>query len=202
MWIGMSSINNLTSKIIEDANNTAKGLIEEAKNIEKKLIDEKIAKAEEEKKLMISKAEAEAKTRAERIISNAQLQVRNMKLGAKGEILDNSFSTALEKLNQLSKDEFLKFMKNSILSLNIDGDEEIILGHNNNIVTSKFINELNNALIDLGKKGELKLSSEKRDIQGGYILARNGIEINNTFEALIKSLRDELEAEVISALFN
>lgn len=202
MWIDMSSINNLTSKIIEDANNTAKGLIEEAKNMEKKFINEKIAKAEEEKKIMISKAEAEAKTRAERIISNAQLQVRNMKLGVKGEVLDNTFNTTLEKLNQISKEEFFKFMKNSILSIDIDGDEEVILGDNNNIVTPEFINELNNALIALGKKGELKLSSEKRDIQGGYILAKNGIEINNTFEALIMSLRDELEAEVINALFN
>ncbi|MCY6370842.1 V-type ATP synthase subunit E [Clostridium ganghwense] len=198
----MSSINNLTSKIIEDANNTAKGLIEEAKNTEKSLINKKIAEGEAEKKIMVSKAESEAKTRAERIISNAHLQVRNMKLSAKGEVLDNTFNIALEKLNKISKEKLLKFMMESILSLDIDGDEKIIVGENNNAVTPEFIKELNKALIAEGKKGELKLSSEKRDIKGGYILAKNGIEINNTFEALIMSLRDELEAEVISALFN
>ncbi|MCY6959035.1 V-type ATP synthase subunit E [Clostridium brassicae] len=198
----MSNINNLTSKIIEDANNAAKNLIEEARNKEKKLIEKKIFEAEKEKEIIISKAQSEAKSRGERIISNAQLQVRNMKLQVKGEMLNSVFEKALEELKKISKEDHLKFIKNSILSMDIDGDEDIIVGKDNDAVTPDFISELNKALIVKGKRGELKLSSEKRDIEGGYILSKGGIEINSTFDTLIMSSRDELEAEVMGALFS
>ncbi|MCY6484661.1 V-type ATP synthase subunit E [Clostridium aestuarii] len=198
----MSSINNLTSKIIEDANNTYKQLIEDAKSKEKDLINKRILEAEKEKKSIISKAESEAKTKAERIISNAELQVRNMKLDAKQQMLDKVFQIALEKLSEFSQKDTLKFIRESILLLDIDGDEELIIGENCNEVTPEFISELNKALKAQGKLGILKLSSERRNIKGGYILSKNGIEINNTFEALTMSLRDELESEVASALFS
>jgi V/A-type H+/Na+-transporting ATPase subunit E len=124
-----------------------------------------------------------------------------MKLSAKGETLDNVFKAALAKLNALPQEKFLKFMKDSILSLDIDGDEEVIVDENNSAVTPKFIEEVNKALQAKGKIGQLKLSF-KKNLNGGYIIAKNGIGINNTFEALIKSSRDELEAELASVLFS
>ena len=38
--------------------------------------------------------------------------------------------------------------------------------------------------------------------KGGFILEKDGIEINNTFEALVSSLRDDLEFEVARVLFS
>ncbi|KYH30310.1 MULTISPECIES: V-type ATP synthase subunit E [Clostridium] len=197
----MSNINNLTNKIIEDAEATAKQIVDEARIKEKNTINKKVSEAEKEKKIILSRAESEAKIRAERIVSNAHLQARNMKLSAKGETLDNVFKAALTKLNALPQEEFLKFMKDSILSLDIDGDEEVIVDENNSAVTPKFIEEVNKALKAKGKLGQLKLSF-KKNLSGGYIIAKNGIGINNTFESLIKSSRDELEAEVASVLFS
>lgn len=198
----MSNINNLTNKIIEDANATASRLIAEAKAKETEVVSAKVAEAEAEKKMIVSKAESEAKIKAERIVSNAHLQVRNMRLTSKGEALDKVFSTAAEKLTQLPSDKVSSFIKNSILSLEIKGDEEIVVGENNTAVTPEFISELNKELVAKGKIGNLKLSSVKRNIGGGFILIKSGVEINFTFEALIKVLRDELEAEVASTLFS
>ena len=198
----MSNINKLTNKIIEDANATASRLIAEAKAKETEVVSGKVAEAEVEKKMIISKAESEAKIKAERIVSNAHLQVRNMRLTSKGEALDKVFSTAAEKLIQLPSDKVSSFIKNSILSLEVKGDEEIVVGENNTAVTPEFISELNKELNAKGKIGNLKLSSVKRNIGGGFILIKSGVEINFTFEALIKVLRDELEAEVASTLFS
>lgn len=197
----MSNISNLTNKIVEDAKVTAKNLLDEAKIKEKNTVDKRISEAELERSTLISRAESEAKIRAERIVSNAHLQVRNMKLTAKGEILNNIFNIALKNLNELSDERLLKFMEDSILSLNIDGDEELIVDENNIVVTPEFMLKINKALKAKGKLGELKLSF-KKGIKGGYVITKNGIGINNTFESLIKSLRNELEAEVISALFS
>lgn len=197
----MSNINNLTNKIIEDAKLTAKKLVDEAEIKRKNEVDKKISEAKEEKSLIISRAKDEAKIMEERIISNAQLQVRNMKLAAKGQVIDDVFNAALVKLNNLSNEEFLKFMKESILSLDLDGDEKVIVDKDNKAVTAEFIMEINKALKAKGKLGNLTLGY-KENINGGYLIIKNGIEINNTFESLIKSLRSELETEVASALFN
>lgn len=198
----MSSLNNLTSKIVDDANKKAEELISEAKANEKELIEKSISQAEKEGNFLIEKANLESKTRSERVLSNAELQVRNMKLGAKQEVLDRVFVKAIAELSKISNEQYSKFVKQSILSLPIDGDEEIIVGMNNSAVTPNFMLELNTELKNAGKLGALEISSEKRDIKGGFILAKAGIEINNTFEALVMSFRDELEADVARALFN
>lgn len=199
----MSNLENLTSKIIEDANKKAEEIINEAKKEEKKTIEEKVKKANILSEEIVEKAKREAETKAERIISNAHLQVRNSKLEAKQEIIDKVFYEAIEKLQNLSKDEYLGFVKNSILSLDIDGDEEVIISDNDkDKIDNSFIETLNNELINKGKKGLLKLREEKRNTKGGFILYKNGIEINNSFEALVNSLRDELEQEIIDALFS
>ncbi|SHH25191.1 V-type ATP synthase subunit E [Clostridium grantii] len=198
----MSNLNTLTSKIIEDANKKAEQLLAEARSNEKNIIDKSIAQAEKEGDFLIEKAKVESKTRSERVLSNAQLTVRNMKLEAKQQVLNNTFALAVEELSKISAEDHAKFIKESILSLPIDGDEEIIVGMNNSAVTPNLMLEINTELKKAGKLGTLKLSLEKREMKGGFVLAKAGIEINNTFEALVNSFRDELEAEVARALFN
>lgn len=198
----MSNITGLTNKIIEDAKVSSKEIIDDAKKKEKMIIDEKVSIAENQRKLMLSKAEEESKVRAGRIISNANLQVRDMKLSAKIEVLNNVFNAAVEELSRMTGGELLNFIKNTIILLDIDGDEEIIVGEDENRVTTEFINEINKELKSNGKLGKIKLSNERRKIKGGYILAKNGIEINNTFESRVKSLRDDMEAEVAKVLFS
>ena len=61
--------------------------------------------------------------------------------------------------------------------------------------------DLNNKLIGLGKKGKISILTNG-NFDRGFILDRNGIQINNTFESLVKSLRSELELEVTKVLFN
>ncbi len=70
------------------------------------------------------------------------------------------------------------------------------------LITEAFVNEINSELTQKGKLGKLSLSDEIRDFKAGFILEKNGIEINNSFEALISSMKDELEYEVARLLFN
>ena len=54
----------------------------------------------------------------------------------------------------------------------------------------------------VGKHNTIKLSDETGKFEGGFILEQNGIEINNTFEALVSSLKDDLSLEVARVLFS
>ncbi|HGG0416806.1 V-type ATP synthase subunit E [Clostridium botulinum] len=199
----MSSINNLTGKILEEAKVKKEEFIKEAKEDGKKILDKKTAEAKIIEKNTIEKAERESVTRRERILSNAELKVRNERLQSKQKVIEKVLEKALEKLSSLSKEEYLSYIKERILTLPIDGDEKIIINLKDKLlITEDFINEINGGLVKKGKLGNLSLSDETRDFKAGFILEKNGIEINNSFEALISSMKDELEYEVARVLFN
>lgn len=199
----MSSINNLTGKILEEAKGKKEEFIKEAKEDGKKILDKKTAEAKIIEKNTIEKAKRESVIRRERILSNAELKVRNEKLQSKQKIIEKVLEKSLEKLSSLSKEEYLYYIKERILNLPIDGDEKIIINLKDKLlITEDFINEINSELVKRGKLGGLSLSDETRDFKAGFILEKNGIEINNSFEALISSMKDELEYEVARVLFN
>ncbi|MGH4139814.1 V-type ATP synthase subunit E [Clostridium sp.] len=199
----MSNLDNLSAKIIEDASIKAETILKEASDNGKLMIENKINKAEVLKGKMLEESKIEAITVKQRIISNTQLSVRNEEIVAKQKMINKVFVEALEKLLVISDVEYLEIMKTYLLSMPIVGNEEIILpGKYKNIVNEEYLSGINSALVASGKLGEIKLCSEDRDIKSGFIVAKNGIEINNTFESLVNSLRDELESEIVNVLFN
>ena len=199
----MSNLDNLSAKIIEDANVKAETILKEASDNGKSMVEDKIKKAEILKVQMLEKSKIEAITVKQRIISNAKLAVRNENIVAKQKMIDKVFVEALKKLLAIENEEYLQLLKNYLLSMPIAGNEEIILpGKYVDLVNSEYLSEINIALIALGKLGEIKVSDENRDIKSGFIVIKNGIEINNTFESLVNSLRDELESEIVKELFN
>lgn len=196
----MASVNNLTSKILRDAEERKESILTSAEEEKNKILSKKIAKAKELEKEIIQKAELEAKTKKERILSSASLKVRNNKLSAKQEVIKEVFEKSIDMLATISGDDFLRFIKNSILSLGEIGEQTLILNKEGmEVVDLTFIYDLNQSL---GDKGNIKLSPNTGNFKGGFILESNGIEINNTYEALVSSLKDELEFEVARVLFN
>jgi V/A-type H+-transporting ATPase subunit E len=198
----MANINNLTSKILMDAEERKDSILTAAEDEKVDIISKKNNSAKSLEETMLDKAKGEAQARKERIVSGALLKARNEKLKAKQAMIKEVFEKSIEELCNLSKDEFTTFLKNSILSLDLVGDEKLILNEEGKrIVDEVLVKEINNALVSKGKKGELTIDLQTRNFKGGFILERQGIEMNNTFEALVNSLKDDLEFEVAKELF-
>lgn len=196
----MSNINNMTSKIINDAEEKSREILAFAEEEKKKILSKKINIANELKSEIEMKSKIEAKSKKERMISGATLKARNSKLEAKQNVIQDIFSDSVDRLNNLSKDEFLGFVKNAILSLGKIGEQNLILNKDGiELVDINFINSINEAL---GENGNITISSEIGTFKGGFILEKDGVEMNNTYDALVSSLVDELEFEVASILFN
>ena len=199
----MANVRNLTYKILKDAEERKEKILAEANEKKANILSKKKKEAEKLEAEMIEKATREAETRKERVIAGAELSARNKKLEAKQAIITDVFNMSIESLCNLKEDDYKSFIKNTILSLNIDGDEKLILNDKvKNIVDNSFLAEINEALVKNNKLGKLTVSNETANYKGGFILEKNGIEINNTFEALVTSLREELEFEVAKELFN
>ncbi|WP_346888445.1 V-type ATP synthase subunit E family protein [Clostridium sp. UBA1056] len=198
----MSNLDNLTSKIIKDAEVKKIEILNEASIKADEIVKKKIEEANKKASSILEKAEIESKTIKERIISKTDLEVRNKKLLAKQQVIEKVFEEAKKRLKSMNPDEFNKFVKNSIMSLNIDGDEEVIINVlDREKLHDKFLVELNKLLIANGKLGKLKFNVKTHEIDDGFIISKNGIEINNSFEELVNSLKYELEYEVGKILF-
>ena len=198
----MSNINNLTSKILSEAREKSEAILKTAHEEEERLIANRIQEAAVVEEETLIKADNEAKALRARIISNAQLMTRNRNLAAKQQVISEIFQNALQGLSDLPQEEYLTFIKNSIIKMPVSGNLDIILNQKSkSFVTTEFIDALNRELIEKSKEVKIKINTNNGNFQGGFVLEKNGVEINSTFEALISSLRDELEHQVTSALF-
>lgn len=196
----MASINNLTSKIISDAEEKKASILNEANSQRDKIISKKQAEAEKEKKVILERASRDAATKKERIISGAELTARNEKLAAKQKVISQVFEKSVEALCNISDAELKDFIVNAVVNSEASGNQNLILNERSaKVITSDVVAEINSKL---NGKMKVALSSVKGDFKGGFILEKDGIEINNTFEALVSSIKDDLGLEVAQILFN
>lgn len=199
----MSNVKNITSKILKDAEVERDRILAASEEEKNKIISKSVNSAKSLEEEILSKAKSEGKSKKDRIISSAKLKVRNDKLAEKQVVIESIFDEALNKLCRLSADDFSSFIRRSILSMDIEGDEDLVLNQAGlKVIGLEFMDSLNTELKNKGLKGEIRLLKKEGNFKGGFILKKNGIEINSTYEALISSLRDELEFEVTKVLFS
>lgn len=199
----MSNLQHITSKIKKDSEVQRDNIIASANEQAKLIIDRKESAAKKDAADLIERSRKDSKIRKERILSSATLKVRNDKLVAKQEIIGEVFLKAKRELDSMSDDKFKDFVKNRILNLNLIGDESIVVtSDKKNLLVGEFIVEINNQLKANNKKGELKISEEDGNFSGGFIIKKNGVELNNTFESLVNSLVEEMEFEIANTIFN
>jgi V/A-type H+-transporting ATPase subunit E len=183
----VSNLDNLTAKILADAREKAGGIAEEAKREAEAKIAEEVRAAEEEAARLVADSELEAARIAEQLIQGKTLSVRDENLAAKREMLDKVFAEALKRLNDMEKPEFEKFLAGYLSKLELSGEELTL--------PAKY------AITAVPFTGVSVVADSKRNIEGGFILSKNGIEQNHTFEALLRYYRDDLEPDVLKILY-
>ena len=191
------SLADIKAKIEADAKAEAEEIIgkfkEQADEVlaAARLESEKIQKRLEEK---IRSEETEVRRRKKIV---ADLEVRKLDLGARRELIEMTFNKVLHVLSQTSDSGYLAFMEGLMAEGAANGDEEVLLAKNEKRVTKKWIEEFNEKY----KKG-LSLSDEMVPGSGGFALRRNDISVNCTLEVLLRWVREDMEAEVVSRLFS
>ena len=191
------SLADIKAKIEADAKAEAEEIIgkfkEQADEIlaAARLESEKIQKRLEEK---IRSEETEVRRRKKIV---ADLEVRKLDLGARRELIEMTFNKALDVLSQTSDSRYLAFMEGLMAEGAANGDEEVLLAKNEKRVTKKWIEEFNEKY-----KKRLSLSDEMVPGSGGFALRRNDISVNCTLEVLLRWVREDMEAEVVSRLFS
>lgn len=145
-------------------------------------------------------AQEAAEDKLQRMLAGARMDNAKQTLAAKVAILDSVFENAKTAVRKLPDDQYLLLMTGLIKQAVETGDEEVIIGKDEKRIDDNFISKVNQTL-GSGFKGNLRLSAERADITGGFILSRGKVQVNASTDVLIESLRESMEIELSQELF-
>ena len=149
----------------------------------------------------IEHAHLEAAQQRDRMLRMASLESRKKLLELKRKLIDQAFSRALEKMLSMPKEQaqafHLKLLVNSA-----QGNETLFIAQEDaSLFDEKFMTQANEALIQAGKPGALRVSNQYRPLRGGFVLLLGGMEANCSYESLLRAARNQMEGDIASILF-
>jgi V/A-type H+/Na+-transporting ATPase subunit E len=196
------SLEKIVQRIEQDARNQAEEISKKALAVSDKIIEEAKNQAELVKTQALEKSKEEAELHKQRLISTANLDLRKDILTERQKIIDSAFQEAMDNLLKMKDEEYQKIIINMILPNVLTGNEEIVFSERDKARLGKdFLYKINQEINKAGKKGKLTIARGSYNILGGFVLRRGNIELNNSFESLFNSIREDLEAEVSKVLF-
>ncbi len=196
----MQSVEKITQRILGEAQASADKVIADANAAAEKLVADKKAELdafEEKARNEIAEAAAEQERRS---LSTIDLELRRNILLAQRQAIDETFDKALAHLSQLPADKQVETLAKKVVEAAPEGKGELVMAKGASF-GSDLIAAASKLYAEAGKKCEITLSNDTVNAAGGFVLRIGSIEYNNTYEALLKACRQELEPEVFDILF-
>ena len=195
----MDGIEKITGRIAADASQEIAAIQAEARRQADEIAGRYEAQARRESEDILARGRRAADERVERLASVAQLDARKLELAAKQEMLSKAYDLALEKLVNLPDKEYVSLLADLAVRASSTGREAVIFSQKDRSRYGKaVVTQANEKLGD----GHLTMSEQSRPIQGGLILSDGDVEVNCTFETLVRLQRGEMDREVAKVLFD
>ncbi len=196
----MDGIEKITGRINEDVQREIDAMTADARREAGEIAARYREQADRESAEIVERGRRAAAEREERLASVAQLEARKLELAAKQEMLQKAFDKALERLLTLPEEQYIVLLSELAVKAARTGREQVILSQKDRTRYGK--QAVTAANEKLGDKGHLTLSQESRPIKGGLILSDGDVEVNGTFETLVRLQRGALDREVAKVLFD
>lgn len=193
----MNGIEKITQLIESDAQAEIDRVLGDAKAEAARIAAQYQEQAGAEAADLAAKNEKAAAEREERLVSVAQMEARKVTLGAKQEMVEKAYIRALEKLCAMPDEQYVAVLANLLVQASSSGHEEVVFSPEDRERVGKAAVEKANAAS--GKK--LELSAESLPIKGGFILKDKNVEVNCTFETLVRLQKAETAGAVVKKLF-
>lgn len=190
----------ILDRIEQDAREAAAALIKEAQDKAKELMNVSEGRVERSQREALDQARRDAVALDDRMQRMAKLDARKALLADKRGVLDEAFARAQDLMAAMPEDQARAFGLSMLLD-SAAGDETLVPDAASAWCDQAFVDAANAALKSAGKPGTVKLSAERRNLGGGFVLTRGGMEINCSFPAALEARRTDIEAEVAAALF-
>nr|WP_325299564.1 V-type ATP synthase subunit E family protein [uncultured Dysosmobacter sp.] len=193
----MNGIEKITQLIESDAQAEIDRILGDARDEAARIAAQYQGQADAEAAELAAKNEKAAAEREERLVSAAQMEARKVTLGAKQEMVEKAYIRALEKLCAMPDEQYAAVLADLLVQASSSGREEAVFSKEDRERVGKAAVEKANKAS--GKK--LVLSAETQPIRGGFILKDKNVEVNCTFETLVRLQKAETAGAVVKKLF-
>ena len=225
----MNGIEKITGRITADAQAETERILTAAREEAAQITARYKAQADAELADLAAKNAKAAVEREERLVSVAQMEARKVQLAAKQEMVEKTYALALEKLCAMPEEQYVQVLADLLVQASSTGREEVIFSPADRDRVGKAAvakaNELlakqaapdvpqgSSKVTDLLSKvatsvtalakgtALLALSKETRPIKGGFILKDENVEVNCTFDTLVRLQKAETAGMVAKKLF-
>ena len=195
----MNGIEKITGQIGADVQKEIDALMADAKAKAEETAQRYEAQAKREAEALLERGEKRAAEHEDRLVSTARLEAKKQVLAAKQALVEQAFDQALEQLLALPEQEYIDLLARLAVSAVTTGQEQVALSQKDRARYGKQI--VTRANDKLGEKGRLTLAGESRPIRGGLILVGDRVEVNCSFETLIRLQKESMTAQVAQILF-
>jgi V/A-type H+-transporting ATPase subunit E len=200
VWNKNMDAENVVAKILADASaegEKIKRQAQEKQSAEQAALDEQLGQHQKQTAALAQKAgEAESS----HLLAAARMQIAKELLTEKRKILDEVFEQARRQLLNLPDRQYRQVIAGLMVRAVETGNEEIVVDKNENRIDQELVNQVNQRLAGQNK-GNLRLSDQRQELGGGFILKRGKIRTNVSFEVLLNQARKGLEIELAKELF-
>lgn len=193
----MNGIEKITQRIASDAQAEVDRILGDARDEAGRIAANYRAQADAEAAELAAKNEKAAAEREERLVSAAQMEARKVQLAAKQEMLEKAYIQALDKLCALPEEQYVAILADLLVKASSNGKEEAVFSQEDRERVGEAAVAKANELS--GK--QLRLSEETQPIRGGFILKDKNVEVNCTFETLVRLQKAETAGAVAQKLF-
>ena len=193
----MNGIEKITQRIASDAQAEIDRILGDAREEAARISANYRAQADAEAQELDAKNERAAAEQEERLISAAQMKASRLQLAAKQEMVEKAYIQALDKLCALPEEQYVAILADLLVKASSNGKEEAVFSpEDRERVGEAAVAKAN----ELSGK-QLRLSEETQPIRGGFILKDKNVEVNCTFETLVRLQKAETAGAVAQKLF-
>ena len=193
----MNGIERILQRIQSEAQMEIDEILKKAREEADAIQNRYQMQAENESAELNLKKQKAAEEQEERLISVAQMESRKIILATKQEMVEKAYALALEKLCSMPEEQRISVLADLLVRASSSGREEVIFSPEDQPRVGKAAVKAAN---DASGK-QLTLSSQTRLIKGGFILKDGNIEMNCTFDTLVRLQKTGTAGMVAKKLF-
>ena len=195
----MNGIDKITQRITEDVDRVIAGIQAQAQEQADAITADYAERARKTAADILARGQVAADEREAGIHRMAQMEAKKALLAVKQEMLDRAFDMALEKLCVLPQEDAVALLARLAAGSARTGREKVILSPAEKDTIGEAVVARANEL--LAQRGRLTLSGETRPFRGGLILSDGAVEVNCTYDPLLRLERSRAAGEVAGILF-
>ena len=195
----MNGIEKITQRIETDTQAEIDRILGDARAEADDITDRYQAQATHEAAELAAKNQKAAAEREERLVSTAQMEARKVGLAAKQEMVEKAYDLALEKLCSMPDEQYVKTVADLLVQAAPNGRGAVIFAPaERERIGEAAVRAANEKL----HGGKLTLAEETRPLKGGFILSDGKVEVNCSFDTLVRLQKTETAGEVAKRLFS